>query len=136
MHRAYVSLCFFLMIRRPPRSTRTDTLFPSTTLFRSYEKYGISARAIYTYRSQYFDGDITNGLSLRPVSIPVGLNGLRAAGRLDFGLNYDVAPGITVSFAGTHITGQKPRNFDTAAAFFREVRHDDKTDSIRVRFNF
>src|SRR3546814_15580198 len=25
------------MIRRPPRSTRTDTLFPYTTLFRSYE---------------------------------------------------------------------------------------------------
>src|SRR3546814_2617396 len=28
--------CFFLMIRRPPRSTRTDTLFPYTTLFRSW----------------------------------------------------------------------------------------------------
>src|SRR3546814_8512740 len=28
-------LVFFLMIRRPPRSTRTDTLFPYTTLFRS-----------------------------------------------------------------------------------------------------
>src|SRR3546814_19424464 len=29
-------LCFFfLMIRRPPRSTLTDTLFPYTTLFRS-----------------------------------------------------------------------------------------------------
>src|SRR3546814_20172338 len=26
---------FYLMIRRPPRSTRTDTLFPYTTLFRS-----------------------------------------------------------------------------------------------------
>src|SRR3546814_11483283 len=26
---------FFLMIRRPPRSTRTDTLFPYTTLFRA-----------------------------------------------------------------------------------------------------
>src|SRR3546814_6199678 len=26
---------FFLMIRRPPRSTRTDTLFPYTSLFRS-----------------------------------------------------------------------------------------------------
>src|SRR3546814_8235646 len=26
---------FFLKIRRPPRSTRTDTLFPYTTLFRS-----------------------------------------------------------------------------------------------------
>src|SRR3546814_16481923 len=33
----YVVFCnfFFLMIRRPPRSTRTDTLFPYTTLFRS-----------------------------------------------------------------------------------------------------
>src|SRR3546814_4617713 len=29
------SICFFLMTRRPPRSTRTDTLFPFTTLFRS-----------------------------------------------------------------------------------------------------
>src|SRR3546814_7779129 len=32
---------FFLMIRRPPRSTRTDTLFPYTTLFRS--KFGDAA---------------------------------------------------------------------------------------------
>src|SRR3546814_5602283 len=31
-----MSYCFvFLMVRRPPRSTRTDTLFPYTTLFRS-----------------------------------------------------------------------------------------------------
>src|SRR3546814_21039563 len=29
---------FVLMIRRPPRSTRTDTLFPYTTLFRSIRK--------------------------------------------------------------------------------------------------
>src|SRR3546814_16763290 len=30
-----VRFFFFLMIRLPPRSTLTDTLFPSTTLFRS-----------------------------------------------------------------------------------------------------
>src|SRR3546814_14272548 len=35
MHLVYV---FFLMIRRPPRSTRTDTLFPDTTLFRSHRR--------------------------------------------------------------------------------------------------
>src|SRR3546814_4522742 len=29
---------FFLMIRRPPRSTRTDTLFPYPTLFRSHDR--------------------------------------------------------------------------------------------------
>src|SRR3546814_2180152 len=33
--RVSLSVFFFLMIRRPPRSTRTDTLFPYTTLFRS-----------------------------------------------------------------------------------------------------
>src|SRR3546814_1858387 len=32
-----MSVIFFLMIRRPPRSTRTDTLFPYTTLFRSLD---------------------------------------------------------------------------------------------------
>src|SRR3546814_5835948 len=38
---------FFLMIRPPPRSTRTDTLFPYTTLFRSARRQrrgGIAAR--------------------------------------------------------------------------------------------
>src|SRR3546814_2463934 len=30
---------FFLMLRRPPRSTRTDTLFPYTTLFRSNARF-------------------------------------------------------------------------------------------------
>src|SRR3546814_3613964 len=44
---------FFLMIRRPPRSTRTDTLFPYTTLFRSL------------YRVINYDGALTdNGLAL------------------------------------------------------------------------
>src|SRR3546814_17592194 len=32
---------FFLMIRRPPRSTRTDTLFPYTTLFRSFQNIAL-----------------------------------------------------------------------------------------------
>src|SRR3546814_20349220 len=31
-----IVIVFFLMIRRPPRATRTDTLFPYTTLFRSW----------------------------------------------------------------------------------------------------
>src|SRR3546814_1528816 len=33
------------MIRRPPRSTRTDTLFPYTTLFRSVRLLGVHAKA-------------------------------------------------------------------------------------------
>src|SRR3546814_2221242 len=44
---------FFLMIRRPPRSTRTDTLFPYTTLFRSDEAYTGPGRLI---NSGFLDG--------------------------------------------------------------------------------
>src|SRR3546814_1521716 len=40
-------LLFFLMRRRPPRSTRTDTLFPYTTLFRS--RLGSLARHFRRY---------------------------------------------------------------------------------------
>src|SRR3546814_3799559 len=36
------------MIRRPPRATRTDTLFPYTTLFRSSHRAKVSARAYGT----------------------------------------------------------------------------------------
>src|SRR3546814_7969380 len=40
----YPLFVFFLMIRRPPRSTRTDTLFPYTTLFRSHGDRGDAGR--------------------------------------------------------------------------------------------
>src|SRR3546814_2519433 len=39
------TLFFFLMILRPPRSTRTDTLFPYTTLFRSLDEFRASLDA-------------------------------------------------------------------------------------------
>src|SRR3546814_11265733 len=35
MRRVLLLVIYFVKIRRPPRSTRTDTLFPYTTLFRS-----------------------------------------------------------------------------------------------------
>src|SRR3546814_2502667 len=45
---SFYLLFFFLMIRRPPRSTRTDTLFPYTTLFRSEIEIGprVAARRV------------------------------------------------------------------------------------------
>src|SRR3546814_11658455 len=63
-----ISVCFFfLMIRRPPRSTRTDTLFPYTTLFRSWRNDSVVVRASRRralrrerherYRRQRHDGE-------------------------------------------------------------------------------
>src|SRR3546814_3444638 len=40
------------MIRRPPRSTRTDTLFPYTTLFRSIAREALERVAIELVRQE------------------------------------------------------------------------------------
>src|SRR3546814_8768575 len=43
------------MIRRPPRSTRTDTLFPYTTLFRSHDReHQVGHRGILAREGQAF----------------------------------------------------------------------------------
>src|SRR3712207_7215288 len=58
-------LCFFLMIRRPPRST----LFPYTTLFRSCAvSYGVVERAVRDVSASY-SGVAPQVLSLEPNSL-------------------------------------------------------------------
>src|SRR3546814_2235401 len=49
---------FFLMIRRPPRSTRTDTLFPYTTLFRSRDRFIVEAERGERTGAEILDDDI------------------------------------------------------------------------------
>src|SRR3546814_2507094 len=44
------------MIRRPPRSTRTDTLFPYTTLFRSIASSAVQRRALRASTSRNRSG--------------------------------------------------------------------------------
>src|SRR3546814_11950170 len=48
------------MLRRPPRSTRTDTLFPSTTLFRSPRRLAVlRQRADRWYRTKLIGTTVT-----------------------------------------------------------------------------
>src|SRR3546814_9789308 len=66
MYRCFVCF-FFLMIRRPPRSTRTDTLFPYTTLFRSGPEPGRSLRMTSDGFLQHLagaEGNLLGGLDL------------------------------------------------------------------------
>src|SRR3546814_10318126 len=52
---------FFLMIRRPPRSTRTDTLFPYTTLFRSEQVVLVLAHRRQLVCPSLVDKDMAGG---------------------------------------------------------------------------
>src|SRR3546814_11046983 len=73
---------FFLMIRRPPRSTRTDTPFPYTTLFRS------GTVACMCHRSFSATGRQQASLAALNPSRPTGLT-LPLAGRYGAAVPYE-----------------------------------------------
>src|SRR3546814_708634 len=72
---------FFLMIRRPPRSTRTDTLFPYTTLFRS-----IGVVEVSTDKPIVFEAYASNRTLGGFILIDKLTNATVAAGMLHFSL--------------------------------------------------
>src|SRR3546814_5494566 len=68
---------FFLMIRRPPRSTRTDTLFPYTTLFRSTNAQNrsiLSERGPLEKSAAQFQEQIDKGQVINPITGTVLVN--------------------------------------------------------------
>src|SRR3546814_10628731 len=72
---------FLLMIRRPPRSTRTDTLFPYTTLFRSPGEQGSMNRFCFLFAAllAFLPGVPAAAEPARtPVIILVSIDGFRA----------------------------------------------------------
>src|SRR3546814_16385162 len=72
-------VCFFLMIRRPPRSTRTDTLFPYTTLFRSRERPCVQSPRCGRPRTSPCRGG-TGDRDLSPGDLPTDLYPPRGRG--------------------------------------------------------
>src|SRR3546814_21003001 len=95
------------MIRRPPRSTRTDTLFPYTTLFRSHRHTLHSVRAGLELQA----GEDARAGDLRAR--------LLVAADLDFGGIDDLeAPALQLSVALVHAqeVGGKERRLVAAGA--------------------
>src|SRR3546814_9497098 len=111
-------MIFFLMIRRPPRSTRTDTLFPYTTLFRSLDsKSFISALS-------RLSGD----------TIFVSRSPLRKAGD-DFYSIQDITPEQGASSAGECIV--RIRNVGNVADDFAQAGFElvERKDRKSTRLN-
>src|SRR3546814_8477328 len=55
------------MIRRQPRSTRTDTLFPCTTIFRSIRSSAMRRAAVFPPTLRYMTGSGENSGRLAPM---------------------------------------------------------------------
>src|SRR3546814_12945957 len=77
---------FFLMIRRPPRSTRTDTLFPYTTLFRSIATHSRAQEFYFgddmLIRRQDYTLDIAGGHRIANYALDiVSVDGLKFASK-------------------------------------------------------
>src|SRR3546814_17362571 len=79
------------MIRRPPRSTRTDTLFPYTTLFRSYA----------------FPSDNPYD---RLSDLDAALNAGNAIGGASLRVKWDVGPGTLTSVTAWRYWDWQPAN--------------------------
>src|SRR3546814_15113765 len=86
------------MIRRPPRSTRTDTLFPYTTLFRSHDSGPITKSLMESrlpfghdgFRERYRGHHAERAVAVEPLGDLVALRG-RKAGEM---LLDPLAPGL------------------------------------------
>src|SRR3546814_12503850 len=114
-------LLFFLMIRRPPRSTRTDTLCPYTTLFRSHSSEAAARCARSSLaRTSTGGGDNSSGVQkIRrrrshwpaarvEVSITIGIdsNSPRITGDIHAASAGEMPHDIRA--ASTHGTGSRP----------------------------
>src|SRR3546814_7627819 len=86
------SLFFLLMIRRPPRSTRTDTLFPYTPLFRSQQDLAAPQAAA---RPQHHAGEAAGLGRFGTVGelAEIGAQAQRRRATGDLGLELDAAGG-------------------------------------------
>jgi len=101
-----------------------------------YEKYGISGRLVYTYRSSYFGGDESGTPTLRPVGTTNLLSYVRAAGRLDFNIGYDITDAIRVDVGGTNILRSKTMDYYkylNYTNFNHAVDYDETTYSVGLR---
>src|SRR3546814_10029941 len=120
MSKNLLFLFFFLMIRRPPRSTRPDTLFPYPTLFRSggYRVEAVEAAVGVPKLRQPFAGAQRAQFREReilrePAGDGLAVDGLAGPARGEFGVIGDVGgaaylifmPGDEDAVAGQHQIG-------------------------------
>jgi len=101
----------------------------SYNLVAMYEKYGLSARLAYNWRSKYVDSYANN--------IPGGLIEVAPVAFLDFSASYDITRQITITVDATNLLNETYQDsFGGYAATPRDTRQYDRTFGAGVRFRF
>src|SRR3546814_12766144 len=102
------------MIRRPPRSTRTDTLFPYTTLFRSF------ASQVDVYKSPTADmlesglAATVNMQSIRPLAIGKRRVAMTVEGAYNEQARGSIRPHISALYTHTFLDNPPGRSIAVA----------------------
>src|SRR3546814_15622041 len=106
------------MIRRPPRSTRTDTLFPYTTLFRSKTVAHASGHLVAASRSGELSVLDAHGRERERYKLP-------------YGATIDVKDGAAVK-AGQSVAHWDPHNHPIVSEVAGFIRFVDFIDGVTV----
>lgn len=110
-----------------------------------YDRAGLSARVVYTYRSTYYDSDATALATIRAIDPdrvadrtynPITLAYVRPAGRLDFSLGYDINENLRVDVGGSNILRSKYKSYYNLDYVNLDYRDDDSVYSIGLRAKF
>lgn len=107
-----------------------------------YEKYGISGRVVYTYRSRYYSADLTGQPQLRRFDpavtdvVPTLLEYVRPAGRLDFSLGFDLNDQVHFDIGGTNVLRNHTQTYRGEPFFTGNYFYDETTYTMGVRYRF
>src|SRR3546814_9959059 len=121
------------MIRRPPRSTRTDTLFPYTTLFRSHARFATRKRGATIFGSDRPVSDAAGALFKdHTIALPMFPNSFMAVDPAGFAWQswWPTGPKSTVmvmTVMGWPDNGERGAEYwENMASQMRAIAHEDQ----------
>lgn len=101
-----------------------------------YEKYGLSARVAYNWRSRFLEGIFAGATVAGATSIPPGPIYRKGYGWLDASINYDLTDQLTLTFEGSNLLRTRRESYYTVATRFNDQTIDDRQFLAGFRFKF
>ncbi len=101
-----------------------------------YEKYGLSARVAYNWRSKFLEGIFAGATVAGATAIPPGPIYRKGYGWLDASINYDVSPAFTLTLEGSNLLRTRRASYYTVETRFNDQTIDDRQFMAGFRFKF